>query len=185
MSEMFAQLGRLIDLGEREKVPVAARRHMLAKAVHLLEEGDRVGSLSKAVACFKSLQEEFFQVVETRAGAIMELADSASQGADISSVTALVDKGKEAMERGRIEEALRILDEAHAAIRPILAKAVEAIVAAQRERDEWLQATPAPPLRGGDQMLPSLCAATARGAGAAPALGEGARESEMEVVLNT
>lgn len=187
MSEMFAQLGRLIDLGEREKVPVAARRHMLAKAVHLLEEGDRVGSLSKAVACFKSLQEEFFQVVETRAGAIMELADSASQGADISSVTALVDKGKEAMERGRIEEALRILDEAHAAIRPILAKAVEAIVAAQRERDEWLQAhgASAPHFAAAiDKATEAYAAGDSEEALELLRRSEKAlRESEMEVVL--
>lgn len=140
MSEMFAQLRRLIELGEREKIAVSARRQALAKAVKLNEEGDREGSLSKAVTCFKGLQESFSKLAEARASSIMELVESGSQGVDMSSITALVGQSREAMANGRIEEALGILDKAQTAIRPILVQAVDALVAAQQERNEWLTA---------------------------------------------
>jgi hypothetical protein len=138
MSEMFVQLGHLIELGEREKLAVASRKQALAKAVKLHEDGDREGSLAKTVSCFKGLQEAFSKLAETRAGSIMELVEGASQGVDMSPITALVGRSKESMERGRIEEGLRLLDEAQATIRPILTKAVEALVAAQQERNDWL-----------------------------------------------
>jgi hypothetical protein len=139
MSEMFVQLGHLIELGEKEKIAVAARKQALAKAIKLHEEGDREGSLAKAVACFKGLQDAFSKLADARAGSIMELVEGASPGADMSTITALVERGRESMERGRIEESLRTMDEAQAAIRPILATAVENLVAAQRERSRWLQ----------------------------------------------
>ncbi len=140
MSEMFVQLGHLIELGEKEKIAVAARKQALTKAKKLHEEGDREGSLAKAVACFKGLQEAFSKLAEARAGSIMEMVEGGSQGVDMSAITSLVEKSREAMAKGRIEESLRLLDEAQAAIRPVLAKAVEALVAAQQQRVEWLVA---------------------------------------------
>jgi hypothetical protein len=139
MSEMFVQLGNLIALGEKEKIAVAARRQALNRAIKLHEEGDREGSLSKAVSCFKSLQEAFSKIVEARAGSIMELVESGAPGADMSAVTVLVDASRDQMGRGKIEEALRTLVQAQEALRPILAEAVNALVAAQEERNAWLQ----------------------------------------------
>lgn len=139
MSEMFVQLGNLIALGEKEKIAVAARKQALNKAIKLHEEGDREGSLTKAVSCFKGLQEAFTKIADARAGSIMELVEGGSPGADMSAITALVDTGREQMGRGKIEESLRTLGQAQEALRPILVEAVKALIAAQEERNAWLQ----------------------------------------------
>ncbi|MBI0583520.1 MAG: hypothetical protein ISF22_04755 [Methanomassiliicoccus sp.] len=138
MSEMFVQLGRLIEVGEREKLAVSARKQALSKAIKMHGEGDREGSLNKVVACFKGLQEQFTKLAESRSGSILELAEGASPGGDVSSVNALVNRAREAMARGRIEESLRLLDEAQRAVMPILNRAVEVLITAQNERYEWL-----------------------------------------------
>ena len=137
MSEMFVQLGNLIALGEKEKIAVAARKQALNKAIKLHEEGDREGSLTKAVSCFKGLQEAFTKIADARAGSIMELVEGGSPGADMSAITALVDTGREQMGRGKIEESLRTLGQAQEALRPILVEAVKALIAAQEERNAW------------------------------------------------
>ncbi|MDW5563150.1 MAG: hypothetical protein SA339_07980 [Methanomassiliicoccus sp.] len=188
MSEMFVQLAHLIDVGEKEKLAVAARKQALAKAIKLHEEGDRAGSLSKAVTCFKGLQEAFSKLAETRANSIMELVEGAIEGGDMSVVTGLVERSREAMARGRIEESFQILDEAQAAIRPVLANAVEVLLARQRERNEWLNAHGFSAVRFAPAIKKVSEAYAAGDSEEALELlrrsEKTLRESEMEIVLN-
>jgi hypothetical protein len=138
MEDMFSQLGRLIDLAEREKIAVASRKQTLAKAVKLHRDGDREGSLARAVSLFKGIQEAFAKLVEGRAVSILELAEGCAPGGDIAAVTALVERSREAVSRGRFEESLSLLEDAQKAVLPILAKAIEVLLQAQSERYRWL-----------------------------------------------
>ncbi len=134
---LVSQVKRDIDLAEREGIAITAKRQALNKAIKLHKDGELEESLVKLAACFKSVQTSFSKLLEERSSSLLETAEQVAGEGDITPVSVPIERARECLAHGRVEETLYLLGEAQKALSPC-GQLGAGELATQLPRSYWL-----------------------------------------------